>query len=353
MHSNFRDAAIAIVHDLYLSQIPWTTDGTPCIALALSPWFSRGWTALELIVSRNMKVIFQHPQNLSEFVLKDLNKVILAYCPLYCDRGHWIASRVIGSLRGKTQRVDDLQKLLHIIKTRATSWPRDRLIIAALLCGLTPDVQSTNMLAVTTEQDLKTLSPIPASFLFHGCPADAETGLFSWCPSSLLEVGKVSHISRLRNSIPNALGQFDTQDLLDFGSDGTIIARFLTRILDEDDKYNFHPISTHQWQDCKVRSALQKWKNCLVLWPYEFSHLEEPELYDMAILATVIRTELDSENCLILDCRFEGAVSGVRGPEDVNSKQVRLGKTSEEPLEPASKIVSFYQSWRPLESSLV
>lgn len=50
MHLNFQNAKVTVVHDLYVAKYPWSDDGSPCIALALSPWFTRGWTALELIV---------------------------------------------------------------------------------------------------------------------------------------------------------------------------------------------------------------------------------------------------------------------------------------------------------------
>jgi hypothetical protein len=30
---------------------PWAEDGSPCLTLFLSPWFTRAWTALELALS--------------------------------------------------------------------------------------------------------------------------------------------------------------------------------------------------------------------------------------------------------------------------------------------------------------
>ena len=46
LHHNYAVAKYTVVHDLYLAGIEWKNDGSPCIALVLSPWFTRGWTAL-------------------------------------------------------------------------------------------------------------------------------------------------------------------------------------------------------------------------------------------------------------------------------------------------------------------
>ena len=40
----FRKATRVLVHDEYLAHFPWSDDGSPCVALLLSPWFSRAWT---------------------------------------------------------------------------------------------------------------------------------------------------------------------------------------------------------------------------------------------------------------------------------------------------------------------
>lgn len=59
MQSNYDKAAYTIVHDKYLLNFEWCDDGSPCVALVLSPWFSRAWTAVELYYSVCVKVLYQ------------------------------------------------------------------------------------------------------------------------------------------------------------------------------------------------------------------------------------------------------------------------------------------------------
>lgn len=53
MHLNYKYAAFTLVHE-YLCQFPRRQDGTPAIGLVLSPWFTHGWTALELAMSNKV-----------------------------------------------------------------------------------------------------------------------------------------------------------------------------------------------------------------------------------------------------------------------------------------------------------
>ena len=61
MHEIYRRVKCTLVHDHYLLDFEWAEDGSPCLAIVLSPWFSRGWTALELRLSRRVKVLFKNP----------------------------------------------------------------------------------------------------------------------------------------------------------------------------------------------------------------------------------------------------------------------------------------------------
>src|SRR4051794_40024482 len=61
MHHKYRSATHTVVHDNYLVDFEWADDGTPCIALVLSSWFTRGWTALELHESKSVKVLYKGP----------------------------------------------------------------------------------------------------------------------------------------------------------------------------------------------------------------------------------------------------------------------------------------------------
>ena len=71
MHLHFSSTKYTIVHDAYLINFPWAGDCTPCLALVLSQWFTRGWTAVELVSTRRVLILFKDPKNASIFILKD------------------------------------------------------------------------------------------------------------------------------------------------------------------------------------------------------------------------------------------------------------------------------------------
>lgn len=57
MHHNYDKAACIVIHDKSLLELKWTDDGMPCLALVLSSWFTRAWTALELTSCQNRKMV--------------------------------------------------------------------------------------------------------------------------------------------------------------------------------------------------------------------------------------------------------------------------------------------------------
>ncbi|KIW69473.1 hypothetical protein, variant [Phialophora macrospora] len=188
MHSHFSSAKHTVVHDEYLIHFPWKEDGTPCLALLLSPWFTRGWTAVELAVSHSVKVLFKDPTGATMPLIKDLENDVLANTPT-CSLGHLIASSIIRKLRTITTRNRSLAGLMAILKTRSNSWPRDRAVIAALLAGIKPDIDAVNMQARVTQQIISSYSTVRGSFLIHGSPTISTHGPLSWCPSNLFNEG--------------------------------------------------------------------------------------------------------------------------------------------------------------------
>lgn len=81
------------MHDETLIEFEWKDDGTPCLALVLSAWFTRGWTALELYVSDKVVVLFKNPNSTGgKPLLKDLDKDIIAQDIVYAHPAHWLAS---------------------------------------------------------------------------------------------------------------------------------------------------------------------------------------------------------------------------------------------------------------------
>ncbi|RYP37609.1 hypothetical protein DL768_010852 [Monosporascus sp. mg162] len=98
MHENYRKAECTILHDNFLLNFDWTDDGSPCVAIVLFSWFTRGWTALELHESKRVKVLFKGPDPHSPLV-KDLDDNILAKRPAAASRAYWIATHIIQRIR--------------------------------------------------------------------------------------------------------------------------------------------------------------------------------------------------------------------------------------------------------------
>lgn len=304
MHLNFHDAKYTVVHDNYTVDYPWKDDGSPCIALVFSPWFNRGWTALELVVSKNVKVIFRDPKNKDEYVLKDLEKEVLAQHPALSSRGHWIASKIIRDLRDT--KVDSLSGLSRILKTRNTSWPRDRYVIAALLAGIVPDLTHTNMQTKITQDIIMSFSKIDASFLLHGQPTISELGPFSWCPSNVFSEGP--HIDYRG-------GYFDVDQRT-----GTVKGWCSCQLIDTIMKPRLLPLSSHHSARWKIKAALTDSEHCLLLWPYSWSQK------DRAILVRVDAfTDYGSFHKRHLDCHFIGTVYGAYYDSDDHKSQILVG----------------------------
>jgi hypothetical protein len=52
MLTNYRNAKYTVVNDKYLLNFPWKDDGSPCLGLVSSAWFTSSWTALELAMAK-------------------------------------------------------------------------------------------------------------------------------------------------------------------------------------------------------------------------------------------------------------------------------------------------------------
>ncbi|KAJ5876417.1 uncharacterized protein N7529_002001 [Penicillium soppii] len=174
IQSSYEDARITLVHDCFLRN--WTWDPkTACFAILMSPWFSRGWTALELTKSRKVKVVFKGP---SGIVIKDLDEEILAK-ENERDSRRQEASRIIRNLRGG---ITTLNGLLTVLASRYTSWPKDMATISALIVGVArEDLQQD-----TYKNILKKFGRLAPGHLFHN--AGAMSKGFSWCPTSLFDL---------------------------------------------------------------------------------------------------------------------------------------------------------------------
>lgn len=174
IHINYQDSRVTLVHDCFLRNWEWDPE-TACFGILMSPWFSRGWTALELANSRKVKVIFKGPFGP---VIKDLDQEILA------DKNgpnspRKEASKIIRHLRDKIKTPNHL---LTVLSPRCTSWPRDMAVISALLVGVRPEALQQD----SYKSILRKFGWLAPGHLFH-TTATMSKG-FSWCPINLLSM---------------------------------------------------------------------------------------------------------------------------------------------------------------------
>ncbi|KAI0860574.1 hypothetical protein F4860DRAFT_503911 [Xylaria cubensis] len=120
MDRNYEHARVTLVHDRFLRNLSFEGPERACLAIVLSSWFTRGWTALELTRSRKVKIIFKDS-------IKDLDEEIL-----YGNES--FGAKIIKDLRN--DRFTKIGALLAALNTRYTSWLKDRATIAELSVGV-------------------------------------------------------------------------------------------------------------------------------------------------------------------------------------------------------------------------
>ncbi|KAL4727025.1 hypothetical protein ACLX1H_005925 [Fusarium chlamydosporum] len=176
--SNYEDARITLVHDCFLRNWEWDAD-TACFAIVMSPWFSRGWTAVELARSRKVKVIFKGPDGP---LIKDLDEEILAHDG--AKEYHKDASNIIRDLRKGIASLDDL---LTVMGPRHTSWPKDVATISALLVGAEPTgLQQDKYLSILKKfVETQPTGQLSYKHLFHNAATMTKV---CWCPTNILNI---------------------------------------------------------------------------------------------------------------------------------------------------------------------
>lgn len=287
MLTNYENAKCTVIHDQSLVDFEWKEDGSPAVALILSAWFSRGWTAAELFASRNhdVKVIFKNPDARGPPLLKDLDSEILAW-DYQTDNnrgsqiesfgvpklGHYIVTDIIRQFRAgmfddrrsihggrrpsaNTNRDPDrLKKILRIMRCRTTSWARDRMLIPGLIC-LPPEVSiSTSTGSAITSKLLEHLRTIAFDDLLHTTVPVRQFGPWSWCPSSIYDMGLFSVATRH--------GTDSTH--MRVGSPGTLSSKGLKAysLLESD---QIIPAGSHPSIRARVLEALSKRSHCMLL----------------------------------------------------------------------------------------
>ncbi|KAK0670960.1 hypothetical protein QBC41DRAFT_316489 [Cercophora samala] len=285
MHENYANAEYTIIHDTYLVNFPWSDDGSPCIAMILSTWFTRGWTALELFMSKKVLVLFKDPAGGCEPLMKDLDDEILAQSPATSSPAHWLATTLIRRLR---RPIDNVGDLLAALSTRSTSWVRDRTIISALLAQV-PDCDLAAGESIIATQVLGHLGQIPHNCLFHGKPTMRDSGPWSWCPATLHDMPV--------DTAPDLGDSGD--DSLKIKGDGSVEGKWRCRKLDADDVANMKPYGDNLAAAMKIESALGRWEGCLLL-----RHPRDGQ-GNLALLVWLTSINLEAG---MLECRYIGTV---------------------------------------------
>ena len=256
MHSNYQHAKCTVVHDKYLAGIEWKDDGSPCIALVLSPWFTRGWTALELLLSERVFVLFRKGDG---YTLKDLDQDILANHRFLHSYAHWIATKAVERLRSPYQSLANSSDLLSVLQSRYTSWPQDQSIIAGLMCGLTKHVTLSEQEA--TKLIILKLQSFNQTCLLHGQPTMSEPQ-WSWCPprfGDLVPGDPTPGEVLVPGGLPNTVS---------VKPDGTLFGLwdilYIPPEIDVDGGV-IRPVRAHMSVENQVRVALQEPNKCFIL----------------------------------------------------------------------------------------
>jgi ankyrin repeat protein len=182
IQSNYQDARITLVHDCFLRNWEWVDAEAACFAILMSPWFTRGWTALELAKSRKVKVVFK---GLYGPLIKDLDEEILTNDSQEPSGPHKGASDIIKSLRAGITTLNDL---LIALGPRYTSQPKDKAIISGLLVGVevAPKPPQQDIWQQDIYRDiLRKIGNVSPGHLFHNSATMSDV---SWCPTSLFNM---------------------------------------------------------------------------------------------------------------------------------------------------------------------
>jgi hypothetical protein len=273
IQNNYEDARITLVHDCFLRNWEWVDANTACFAIVMSPWFSRGWTSLELASSRKVKVVFKGPTGP---LIKDLDEDILAEANRSSE-GHKFTADVIAKLRSR--RITKVNDLLATLGPRYTSWPKDVAIISGLLMGveISPDASQQDIYREILER--KT-AEVCHGHLFHNSATMSES--FTWCSASLLSLPVASGEATLRvDKNESVLGTWKVVDP--------------NGIPEEIYVWN----GTHPLIEASLRSALSnKGKHVLLVEP-------EVTTISRALLVRIMKIESAWE---AIHCRFVGSV---------------------------------------------
>ncbi|EXJ70209.1 uncharacterized protein A1O5_06277 [Cladophialophora psammophila CBS 110553] len=286
MHTNYAQAECTVVHNDFLLNQEFKNSENACLALVLSPWFTRGWTALELAMSKNVKVLFKGSTS-NDPDIRDLSNEILASGPATVSRAHWLATCAIKRII----RINDLTEVIAILSQRYTSWEEDRVKIASLLAGVgEPDFRGTA--SEITQRLIHHFGRVPYSVVLHDHPTMTEAGGFSWCPP---------RVDEMPIDVRRDLDLDDDEEGdLTVEPDGSVTGIWLTRpvsIIDIMEK-RLQPRSKDPAVIQKIQTALESWGQCLILY-------QDVQLDRQALLVKTIEV---SPGDGVIDCQYVGVI---------------------------------------------
>lgn len=292
MHRYYNAASCVLVHDEYLVRFPWADDGSPCLALLLSPWFTRGWTALELVKARSgvVFIIFQHPHDPSLHVIKSLHKEVLTDSPMLSSFGHLLGSEIVRNLR--QIKAHTVTNTLRILAPRFTSREKDRVLIAALLGNHEIDYRLSPV--DMTHALLQDIVMLPASFLLHGRQTLTESGGYSWCAASWTSLAAAT------------VEGSDSAEVLMVDDSGAACGNWHCRPFGRGERASSscRPHTADSVVASKVRKALAMDSSCLLLRPASTSSFDQPGL-SLLVMAMGLGTLMSYP---IIDCQYVGMV---------------------------------------------
>ncbi|OAL33519.1 hypothetical protein AYO20_07205 [Fonsecaea nubica] len=291
MHENYSKAHCTIIHEASLLQTPWREDGTPCLALVLSSWFTRGWTAVELALSKKVKVLLKPAGDEQKPTIKDLDD-LLATDPKTSSMGHWLASQLIRRLK---REVSDVGDLLAILSQRVTSWQSDRVVIAALLAKLKDTENNSDDPCSRVQEIIKKLKWIPNTCLLHAKSTMNGGAGFSWCPATLDDLPFDASAG-----MPSAIGTRE-RSMLQVNGNGMAQGRWRChRLKDENARNSITMVGNDAQATLQVELALQKWEWCLLLQPCESNGSQAVLVFSNGLS--------NPEGNPALKCRYVGTV---------------------------------------------
>ncbi|KAJ2999066.1 hypothetical protein NUW58_g121 [Xylaria curta] len=294
MLETFERAAFVVIHDLELVNFEWKDDGTPALALTMSPWFTRGWTAAEFFAARRgngrVKVLFKSPNGSSQPCIKDLEDDVLApiaglYQGRFTNLPHLVASDIIRQLSGDVYnlknksgyRISELSVLLRILRPRTTSWARDRTVLGALLTLPRDKVNTSRTEPELVSDILRTIKHLPGTAIYHGEIPITMHGPWSWCPPSVFDMGRTGSVI-----IPSDAEGLGEGCELTVGDNGSLTGVFTVYKLHDSDLDELLPFGHHPSMEARIRNALlefaagcptlimqvqgQVWKRHIDLW---------------------------------------------------------------------------------------